>query len=413
MKQLIINYQRKFTTIGVICICFVSLTLGGCKKYANDYKGFLDDREVKYPGKVTKAGYNTGNLRAQLYWNPSPDPSITKFVVTWNNGARTLEVPITNPDPNNVVKVIIPGLDEYVYSFSVVAYDDEGNKSIATEINNVRVFGPSYAATLINRGVNASNPYEFLQNGSLQLNFNIRDTMNIATTIQYTNEAGNTEERQLLADVNNVVIPNYKAGTSIKYRSSYIPAIGSIDTFNVTAFSDFPTIIKITEVNKSLFQELHLPTDIGSEYGWILSHLWDNVIGQDQGFHTGGYGLPQWFTFDMGQIAELDNFRLWQRESALYNVGNPKVFEVWGSNNPAADGTWDSWTKLQTFTSYKPSGSPPGQNSDEDRAFAQAGEKFNFPAGIPNLRYIRIKVLETWGGVNYIHLTELSFFKRN
>ncbi|HTE29755.1 MAG TPA: DUF4998 domain-containing protein, partial [Chryseolinea sp.] len=184
MKQLIINYQRKFTTISAFCICLVSLTLGGCKKYANDYKSFLDDREVKYPGKVTKAGYNTGNLRAQLYWNPSPDPSITKFVVTWNNGASTLEVPITNPDPNNVVKATIPGLDEYVYSFSVVAYDDEGNKSIATEINNVRVFGSSYAASLLNRGVNEGNPYEYLPDGTLQLNFNTRDTMNIATTIQ-------------------------------------------------------------------------------------------------------------------------------------------------------------------------------------------------------------------------------------
>ncbi|MET0636075.1 MAG: DUF4998 domain-containing protein [Chitinophagaceae bacterium] len=413
MNQLIINYQRKLTTIGISCICLVLLTLGACKKYADDYKGFLEEKEIKYPGKVTKAGYNTGNLRAQLYWNPSPDPSITKFVVTWNNGASTLELPISNPDPNNVVKVTIPDLDEYVYSFSVVAYDNEGNKSIATEINNVRVFGSSYAATLLNRGVNEGNPYQFLPDGTLQLNFNKRDTMNIATTIQYTNAAGELEERQLPADDNAIPIPDYKLGTTIKYKSSYIPAIGSIDTFNVVQFSDFPTIIKITECDKSLFQEVHLPTDIGSEYGWVLSRLWDNITGQDQGFHTGGSGMPQWFSIDLGLTAELDNFRLWQRENALYDVGNPKVFEVWGSDSPASDGSWESWTKLQTFTSFKPSGLPPGQNSDADKTFAQAGEKFVFPAGIPNVRYLRIKVLETWGGAGYLHLSELSFFKRN
>ena len=152
-------------------------------------------------------------------------------------------MPITNPAPNIVVKVIIPNLEEYVYSFSVVAYDNEGNKSIATEINNVRVFGNSYRATLLNRGVNESNPYQFLPDGSLQLNFNRRDTMNVSTTIQYTNTSGETKELELLADDNSIVVPNYQAGTTIRYRSSYIPEEGSIDVFNVTAFSDFPTII--------------------------------------------------------------------------------------------------------------------------------------------------------------------------
>lgn len=152
MKQGILNIKHKPGAIHILAFCLIGLMLSGCKKYANDYEDFLNDGEIKYPGKVVKAGYNTGDLRAQLFWNPSPDPSITKFVLTWNNGANTQEVPITNPDPNTVVKVIIPNLEEYVYSFSVVAYDNEGNKSIATEINNVRVFGNSYRATLLNRG---------------------------------------------------------------------------------------------------------------------------------------------------------------------------------------------------------------------------------------------------------------------
>lgn len=413
MKQGILNIKHRPAIAYLIVFSLFGLLLAGCDKYADDYKKFLEDGEIKYPGKVVKAGYNTGNLRAELYWNPSPDPSITKFVISWNNGANTQEVPIANPDPNTVVRVTIPNLEEYVYSFSVVAYDNEGNKSIATEINNVRVYGNSYRATLLNRGVDAGNPYQFLQDGSLQLNFNRRDTMNVSTTIQYINNADETKELELLPDDNSIIVPDYKAGTTIKYRSSYIPEEGSIDVFDVLSFSDFPVIISITACDKSLFQNLQLPTDIGSEYGWVLPNLWDNIVGQDQGFHTGGYGMPQWFSIDLGITAELDHFRLWQRESALYNVGNPKVFEVWGSNNPNPDGSWESWELLQTFTSFKPSGLPPGQNTADDLAFAQAGEKFTFPAGIPNARYIRIKVLETWGATNYLHLTELSFFKRN
>lgn len=123
--------------------------------------------------------------------------------------------------------------------------------------------------------------------------------------------------------------------------------------------------------------------------------------------------MPQWFSIDLGAQVQLDNFRLWQRENALYSVGNIKTFEVWASNNPNPNGTWDSWTKLQTFTSFKPSGLPKGQNTDQDRAFAQAGEKFVFPASIPKYRYVRFKVLETWGGEGYLHFSELSFYQRN
>ena len=242
--------------------------------------------------------------------------------------------------------------------------------------------------------------------------------MNVSTTIKYTNTLGAVENRELPAEQNSITLPNYKLGTSIQYRSSYVPEPGSIDAFNVAQFADFPTIIKITQCDKSLFKAFKLPTDISDEYGWKLENLWDNNTGANggdpAGFHTGGSGLPQWFTIDLGQVAQLDNFRLWQRDNALYNVANPKFFEVWGSNNPNPDGSFDSsWTKLQTFTSVKPSGQPAGQNTDADRAFARAGERFNFPAGIPAVKYLRFKVLETWGGANYIHLLELTFFKSN
>jgi hypothetical protein len=121
--------------------------------------------------------------------------------------------------------------------------------------------------------------------------------------------------------------------------------------------------------------------------------------------------MPQWFTFDMGQQASLAKMKIWQRTSALYNYGNPKRFEIYGSNSPNADGSYDSWTKLASFTSVKPSGLPTGQTTQADADFAAAGEPFNFPADLPAYRYIRFKVLETWGGTNYFHLIELTMYK--
>jgi hypothetical protein len=410
--------EKMKLTINIAVALIITFAMAGCKKYGDDYKSFLNDKETVYPGLVKNIGYKAGNLRTALYWNPSPDPTISKYVVTWNNGASSMEVPATSSDPAELITVVVPNLNEYVYAFHITSYDKNGNKSVGIELNNVRVYGPTYVSTLLNRSYNAANPYEFNQDGSLKLNFNRRDTMNLSTTIRYTNTSGVLENRELAANDNSIVIPNYKLNTPIQYRSSYAPEPGSYDAFNVSQFADFPTIIKITQCDKSLFKVFKLPTDVGDEYGWKMENLWDNNTGANggdpAGFHTGGSGLPQWFTLDLGQTAQIDNFRLWQRDNALYNVGNPKVFEVWGSNNPNPDGSFDSsWTKLQTFTSVKPSGQPVGQNTDADRAFARAGERFNFPAGTPAVKYLRIKVLETWGGANYIHLLELTFFKSN
>lgn len=405
----------------ILLTCIISASLlVGCTKYDDDYKAYLNDKEIVYPGVIQSPGYRAGNLRTQLVWNPSPDPSITKYIISWNNGASTMEVPATSHNPADLVSVVVPSLNEYVYAFTLVSVDNAGNKSVKKEINNVRVYGAAYISTLLNRGYNTSNPYEFLPNGDLRLNFNNKDTMNVSTTINYTNIAGAAATKQLAPNVNSVVIADYKLGTAIKYRSSYQPEPNSYDAFDVTQYADFPTIIKITECNKSLFSAMSLPGDNASAYGWVLSNLWNNRYyksssdNPDEGFHTGGATLPQSFTIDLGQAVQLDNFRLWQRDNAMFNVGNLKSFEVWGSNTaPNADGSWTGWSKLATFSSNKPSGLPAGQLTDTDRNYARAGEKFSFSAGMPQLRYLRFKVLATWGGANYVHLTELTFFKVN
>src|SRR5690606_7982433 len=129
--------------------------------------------------------------------------------------------------------------------------------------------------------------------------------------------------RELGPDDNTVVIDDFKFGTAIKYRSSYLPEFDSFDVFNVDQYSDFPTVFKITEFDKSLFTAMLLPGDNGDDWQWVLPNLWNNRYyksasdNPDEGFHTSGTGMPQSFTFDMGQVGKIDNFRLWQRDNAL------------------------------------------------------------------------------------------------
>lgn len=394
-------------TRNIAVFCAICLTIAGCRKYNDDYKVFLSDHEVTYPGLASNTHYNTGNLRAQLVWNPSPDPNIARYTISWNNGADSLKVDATTHDPKDTVKTIIPALRESVYTFKVVAYDIKGNMSVGQNINNVRVYGGVYSATLLNRTYDVVNPYELQNDGSVKVNFIKADSTNVSTTVRYTDNTGAVKERHLKKKDNSVTLPNYKVGSLIRYQSYYVPEQTSIDSFAVPEFDNLPIL-----ADKSKFQPLHLPSDISSAYGWELPNLWDNNL-NEPGFHTPGQTLPFWISFDMGAPSSLIGLKVYQRMSAVYDAGNAKRFEVWGSNSPNPDGTYDSWTKLGTCVSVKPSGLPGTQKNDADIAFQKAGEYFALPAGTPDVRYIRIKILETWSGSNYFHAIELNFYKQN
>jgi hypothetical protein len=394
----------------IAVILFLCLAMYGCKKYDTDYKAFLDNREEIYPGLATGVGYHSGNLRAVLVWHPSPDPSIKNYVVSWNNGSDSVIVDATSHTPADSITVSIPNLKEYVYSFKITAHDNAGNTSVGQDLNNVKIYGPVYQSTLLNRAYNTANPYQLNDDGSVVLNFNKADTGNVSTTIKYTNKLGVASQKSFGPKDNSVTLTDYKLGTSIKYNSAYKPVADAADAFEALTDDDFPIIYNIVECDKSLFKAYNLPTDVPSAYGWETYYLWDKNTGEP-GFHTPGQDFPIWFTFDMGQSASLAKMRVWQRTSGLYNYGNPKRFEIYGSNNPSSNGDYSNWVKLGSFTSVKPSGLPVGQNSQADADFAAAGEPFTFPAGLAPYRYIRFKVLETWGGTNYFHILELTMYK--
>ena len=87
-----------------------------------------------------------------------------------------------------------------------------------------------------------------------------------------------------------------------------------------------------------------------------------------------------------------------------------KTFELYGSNNPSSDGSFNSWTLLGAYTSVKPSGLPVGQNTSADVAYAKAGEEFTIASGTPQSRYYRFKLLSNWGNASFMTMAEITFF---
>jgi hypothetical protein len=67
---------------------------------------------------------------------------------------------------------------------------------------------------------------------------------------------------------------------------------------------------------------------------------------------------------------------------------------------------------MGSFEIIKPSGAALGTNTQEDIAVAAAGHDLDISALAPSYRYIRLKVIETWGRVQSFNVAEITFWGR-
>ncbi|MEC3878171.1 DUF5000 domain-containing lipoprotein [Parapedobacter sp. 10938] len=190
------------------------------------------------------------------------------------------------------------------------------------------------------------------------------------------------------------------------------------NNFSDTLYAERTPIFE-EEIPKDEFAEYHLPTDTWEKHipQGDMFQMWDGRIAPNGGigvFHTKpGSAMPQWFTFDMGKTVLLSRYKLWHRGPGTqwaYQLASPKKWEVWGTaETPDPSGSWEGWTMLMECDSYKPSGDGPVTSDDAFYA-TNAGEDFTFPDGTPPVRYLRFRMVETWGYLDYIYIQELTFW---
>jgi hypothetical protein len=144
---------------------------------------------------------------------------------------------------------------------------------------------------------------------------------------------------------------------------------------------------------------------------WGLESLWD---GQET-WNTAGTGffatsaadpIPQLFTINLGYKAAFSRLKLWPRSSEVYNSSAPRTWEIWGSEDPPGDGSWENWYLLGEFSQLKPSGygegSAVGNITDEDLEHWRSGGDYEFAVtdNVPDpqrtTKYLRFKTTATF-----------------
>lgn len=179
------------------------------------------------------------------------------------------------------------------------------------------------------------------------------------------------------------------------------------------------------EFAKSGFKMHNLPGDTWEHhqsYG-DPDALWDGTF--DKFLHTKPDAfMPQHFTVDFGKPYYMSRFTLRPRSGNLYRVGDPRIFELYGSMNPNPDGTLfnpdgtldDSWFLIGSYESLRLSGSTDPSNevplTELESKLYDTGIDYDAPEQLSQtpIRYIRFRTVKTWGLTPYMFMAEWWFY---
>ena len=218
-------------------LAIIALFILGCNKEQYKYKQFIDGEEIVYAGLAENFIARGGNLRVQLEWQKSIDPSVAAYMILWNNGKDSTLVLSEDVSSDGVYRTIIEGLPEYVQSFKLICINNRLERSIGQTISGVRIFGSYYQSSLRNRRFLS---VDHIDGDSAKLNFLPGDSSLVYSDIIFTNLAGNIDSIRFSKE--SVIIPSIKSATKAAIRSYYLPQKNAIDTFATMVADSLPVL---------------------------------------------------------------------------------------------------------------------------------------------------------------------------
>ena len=215
------------TNIRAIIWVVVTLLFARCTPIDYHYRDYLENADKVYPGRIDSVEFMPGNGRAAIRSLISTDARVTNMRISWgvDNG---YEVDILPRDIAKYKEVVIPSIEEGIYTFEIRTLDSEGNLSMRSEIFG-RVYGESYVANLNNRILN------FIKEDGADLVVNwfseSVDSTLLGTVVSYLRTDGDSAHVFTDRSLNQTVLPQFKEETEFAFSTLYKPTSLAIDTF--------------------------------------------------------------------------------------------------------------------------------------------------------------------------------------
>ena len=209
--------------IPLMLLCFVSFFVVGCSSMDDTYKDFDKDGPILYLTKI-QAGdvlVQGGWYRSQLTIPHIKDMRASKILIKWNNGRDSLR---TDLNSNGKTTILIEDLREGSFIFTCRLEDNEGNKSLNTDITS-STYGDVYQSFLNNRAIINKS----VSNNNLTLSFSdLIDSTAVASSFTWNNGTDDVSET-FYYDESNKIILNTVKSTTFKMKTLYLPEKQSLD----------------------------------------------------------------------------------------------------------------------------------------------------------------------------------------
>src|SRR3546814_454742 len=189
MQRIMKSHPYK-TAVRCLGLALVAWGLNACSEMDDTYDGFLKEGEIIYVQGADSLVIRPGYKRVELSWLALSDPTVTKAMVYWNNGRDSVEVPINKTTGIDTVRVMIDNLQERIYTFEIVTYDNDGNKSVPS-IGNGESYGDNYQNSRLPRLVMSALYFE--DTDTLEVIWGPVDPTAIIAELQYTDTIGNQQ----------------------------------------------------------------------------------------------------------------------------------------------------------------------------------------------------------------------------
>jgi hypothetical protein len=201
-----------------IIVAFVVGAFSSCKDGDEVYQDFVVPNGLIYPQKADSLKFYSGINRAKLEWLAPVDPQVKSAKVFWHNYTDSLDVIM--PSDSKYVNTLIENLKEGPYTFYVVTYDDDGNKSIPVDVTGI-VIGDSYVLGLVNRSI--ASAVGNGENGQVNWSPALEMADLAYSEVRYKTNSGGTNTVRILPEELSVACPDIKRGELFEYRSVFIP----------------------------------------------------------------------------------------------------------------------------------------------------------------------------------------------
>lgn len=381
------------------------LLVYGCSE--ESHQAFGSDNDP--PGKVTITSIENVAGGAIIKFTPPSDEDLLYIIGKYENekGEKKQVIVSAYIDSLN-----INGFGKIgIFDVEVSAFDLGNNQS---EIEIVEISPLEAPIHEILKSIDGIQDF-----GGINISYENPSGANVSLNMSVVNDSGELEFKESFY--------TSQKNSSYSFRG-YDPVTTTFVIYvedqwgNQTETKSFEiTPLKDVFIEKSFWSVVQMPGDESfSEYGFSANQIWDGSWSNQWNCgHTNFLSLPHQLTLDLGQRVKLNRFKLYQRGgSELYKHGNPKIFEIYGRENldnlpiydPSKPG--DGWILLGKFESFKPSGLPPGSNTEEDYLFQDNGEDFvfEFESQSREIRYIRFINIESWNNQMVTVIGELSFW---